>query len=324
MLSSRYPLKVISNAYQHLRIDEGQESMTGYRKAVFSIISDPAALPDENLVLFAGAGLSKRHLSLPSWYELLEDILLDIRAPHPLDFYLQKNGNLIDAAKDVAVSVHQWGWSDGRAEFPAELFDADSSHINFLKHLVALKIKSATTEMLKASGPNETAEIERLRGIALQNIVTTNYDQFWEEVFGFTAVSGLDSILHNPKEGVSVVKIHGCVTAPSSMVLLPEDYANYSIRHKYIFSKLLVYFAEHPVLFVGYSLSDPDIVALIVDTANALRMPYLKNVFVLSMREEPRSLTESSSRYRVTSDAGSAEVNLIETNDFAWVYQAFS
>ena len=298
--------------------------MNDYRQAVNNIISDPAALPKENLVLFAGAGLSKRHLSLPSWYELLEDILLDIRSPHPLDFYLQKNGNLIDAARDIAAAAHQWGWGDGREEFPAELFDPKSRHINFLKYLVALKIKSATTARLETSGPKETTEIEGLRGLALQNIVTTNYDQFWEEILGFTAVSGLDSILHNPKEGVSVVKIHGCVTAPSSMVLLPEDYANYSIRHKYIFSKLLVYFAEHPVLFVGYSLSDPDIVNLIVETAKALRMPYLKNVFVLSMREEPQALSESSSRYRVTSEAGTAEVNLIETQDFAWVYQAFS
>lgn len=298
--------------------------MNDYRQAVKNINSDPAALPKENLVLFAGAGLSKRHLSLPSWYELLEDILLDIRSPHPLDFYLQKNGNLIDAARDIAAAAHHWGWGDGREEFPAELFDPKSHHINFLKYLVALKIKSATTAKLEAGGPNEATEIEGLRGLALQNIVTTNYDQFWEEVLGFPAVSGLDSILHNPKEGVSVVKIHGCVTAPSSMVLLPEDYANYSIRHKYIFSKLLVYFAEHPVLFVGYSLSDPDIVDLIVETAKALRMPYLKNVFVLSMREEPRSLSESSSRYRVTSEAGTAEVNLIETQDFAWVYQAFS
>ena len=182
---------------------------------------------------------------------------------------------------------------------------------------------SATTQRLEASGPNETAEIEKLRGLALQNIVTTNYDQFWEEVFGFPPVSGLDSIF-TILNRVSAVKIHGCVTAPSSMVLLPEDYANYSIRHKYIFSKLLVYFAEHPVLFVGYSLSDPDIVDLIVETSKALRTPYLKNVFVLSMRDEPASLRESSSRYRVSSDAGSSEVNLIETKDFAWVYQAFS
>ena len=298
--------------------------MTEYRQAVSSVISDPAALPSEKLVLFAGAGLSKRHLALPSWYELLEVILGDIRSLHPLDFYLQKNGNLIDAAKDVAVKVHQWGWGDGRAEFPAELFNAESRHINFLKHLVAIKIKSATTERLEATGPYVTAEIEGLRGLTLQNIVTTNYDQFWEEIFGFTAASGLDSILHNPKEGVSVVKVHGCVTAPSSMVLLPEDYDNYSIRHKYIFAKLLVYFAEHPVLFVGYSLSDPDIVDLIVETAKALRTPYLKNVFVLSMQEESESLRQSSSRYRVSSEVGTAEVNLIETEDFAWVYRAFS
>ena len=274
-------------------------------------------------MLFAGAGLSRRHLLLPSWYELLEGVLDEINSENPLDFFLQRKGNLIDAAKDVSIAVHTWAWGKGKGQFPEELYDATSSHVNFLKHIVAAKISAATAETQNGSGPARPAEIDSLGNLNLQNIVTTNYDEFWELLFGFSAVSGLDSIFHNPKEGVNVLKVHGCLTEPPSMVLLPEDYENYSVRHRYVFSKLLVYFAEHPVLFVGYSLSDPDISELIVETAKALKKQYLENVFVLSMGQEPESTPDKSTRFRVSAESGSAEVNLIKTEEFDWVYQAF-
>lgn len=297
--------------------------MGDYRQAVTDRINQSAPTHDEKLVLFAGAGLSRRHLLLPSWYELLEGILVDINSPRPLDFFLQRTGNLIDAATDVSAAVHNWAWGDGKGQFPEALYDGNSSHVNFLKHLVAAKISSATSETHQGSGPAIPAEIDCLGNLNLQNVVTTNYDEFWELLFGYSSVPGLDSIFHNPVAGVNILKVHGCVTQPPSMVLLPEDYENYSIRHKYVFSKLLVYFAEHPVLFVGYSLSDPDIVELIVETAKALKKNYLENVFVLSMGDEPKSMPHKSTRFQVATGSGSADVNLIETKEFDWVYQAF-
>lgn len=302
----------------------GDDTISEYRNAIGRAISHAAAIPDEKLVLFSGAGLSRRHLLLPSWYELLEDVLDHIESKYPLDFFLQRSGNLIDAAKDISIAVHEWAWSEGKGDFPEELYSGNLSHVNFLKHIVAGKVSSATQQINESSGPALPEEIAALGNLEFENIVTTNYDQFWELLFGFSPTHGLDSTFRSSEAGVNVVKIHGCVTAPSSMVLLPEDYDNYSLRHKYIFSKLLVCFAEHPVLFVGYSLSDPDIIELIVETAKALRKTYLENVFVLSMGNEPEALIGQSARFNVLSGSGSADVNLIETSEFEWVYRAFS
>ena len=61
-----------------------------------------------------------------------------------------------------------------------------------------------------------------------------------------------------------------------------------------------------------------------VETAKALRKTYLENVFVLSMGNEPESLIGKSARFNVSSGSGSADVNLIETSEFEWVYRAFA
>ena len=83
-----------------------------------------------------------------------------------------------------------------------------------------------------------------------------------------------------------------------------------------------MYFAERPVLFVGYSLSDPDIASLIVDTAQALRRDDLPNVFMLTLGDEPAMLDEKNSKYAVVSEKREATINLIQTNSFNWVYDA--
>ena len=79
-----------------------------YQQQICQSISEAQSQSHGDLVLFAGAGLSRRHLQLPTWYELLEDILSDISSPYPLSFYMQRTGNLINAAREIALSVHTW------------------------------------------------------------------------------------------------------------------------------------------------------------------------------------------------------------------------
>lgn len=56
-----------------------------------------------------------------------------------------------------------------------------------------------------------------------------------------------------------IYKIHGCCSSPNSLVLTASDYENYRKKNPYLSSKLLTLFIERPVLFLGYSLSDPHI-----------------------------------------------------------------
>ena len=273
-------------------------------------------------VLFVGSGLSRRYISLPSWRELLEEILTFINHTVPLDFYLQRtdktylDDDLIEVAEDIAELVHEWGWSEeGKQLFPKGYYSPETSHTVFFKFLVShiLKDKQNFTKIYDN-------EIKILKSLNTETIITTNYDAFLETLFDFPVSVGQE--LRVSSSGRQIFKVHGSQESPESIIMLPSDYANFSINHKYIFSKLLIYFVENTCLFAGYSISDPHIRELIFDAAEATQCTSLDNVFVLDIGDEGQN-SEISTKYKIVKGHKSVEINAIKTNAFEWVYQAF-
>ncbi|MGC6342518.1 SIR2 family protein, partial [Bisgaard Taxon 45] len=83
------------------------------------------------------------------------------------------------------------------------------------------------------------------------SIITTNYDTFIESIFEFNPLIGNDILLSNPYG--SLYKIHGCVTAPESMIITERDYENFNKRYELIRPQLLSLFIHNPIIFIGYS-----------------------------------------------------------------------
>lgn len=54
------------------------------------------------------------------------------------------------------------------------------------------------------------------------------------------------------------------------MVLTTADYERFNTRNPYLAAKLLTIFVEHPVIFLGYSLSDPNVTDVLVSIARVL------------------------------------------------------
>lgn len=98
--------------------------------------------------------------------------------------------------------------------------------------------------------------------------ITTNFDTVYDlycrsgtgvegyNVFNYTS-SHLVSELRSPVR--CVIKAHGCITDPDTMILTRSEFFEARRRAPHFFRILDSLFLTHTLLFVGYSLSDPDI-----------------------------------------------------------------
>ena len=60
-----------------------------------------------------------------------------------------------------------------------------------------------------------------------------------------------------------IYKIHGSVQNPESIVINKADYQKFYDKGKYLAAKLMTIFMEYPIIFIGYSISDSDIQAIL-------------------------------------------------------------
>jgi hypothetical protein len=94
----------------------------------------------------------------------------------------------------------------------------------------------------------------------LRVIVTTNWDRFFEERLNvlLPMVDDRDIPFWNDEKR-QILKIHGCVTRPFSIIATTDDYAE-AIRlrpKKPLYTKLKDLMATKTFVFVGYSMRDP-------------------------------------------------------------------
>lgn len=110
------------------------------------------------------------------------------------------------------------------------------------------------------------------------------------------------------------------------MVLTQDDYDEFKNKNAYLASKLLSIFLEHPVFFIGYSLSDENIASILgsiseIMTTNEQREKIAKNlIFVNRAKGSGDSISETQLRFL---DNKSIPITQVKTDDFSKVYLAF-
>lgn len=277
-------------------------------------------------ILFIGSGFSLRYGNGPNW----EALLSELAAGCPLidkDFayYKQKYDNDLAVVGSVFTAQYfEWAWSpDGKNHFPAALFAANVPRDAYFKYAAARRLANLDT---KNASADLQAELEALRNIGAHAIITTNYDKLLEPLFPqYEVVIGQNVFRHSALVVGEIFKIHGSIDDAHSMVLAKEDYDAFDRDKKYLSAKLLTYFAEHPLLFIGYSASDRNIKNVLYDMSRMFTpTTALPNIYILQWdKEQTAGSYPAHDHVLEVGDGITVRIKSISANSYEWVYQAF-
>ena len=273
--------------------------------------------------LFAGAGLSRRYLGLDDWTGLLRR--LAALTDHPFDYYFASaSGELPKVASAIAAELHEPWWKERRFAHTRAKYEGRL-------HTPQSALKAEASEYLEQSLGNlpETgplaAELDLLREVVVDGVITTNFDRLLEELFpGFRTFVGQEELLFEDMLGIGeIYKIHGSHEDPDTLVLTHEDYERFHRDNPYLAAKLMTVFVEHPVVFVGYRLSDPNVGTILNAIVSCLKTP--ERISKLSDRLifvdwDPDA--EESSMHRISMPVGDNHVPLLALTvpDFVEVF----
>ncbi|QFT83521.1 hypothetical protein FIU88_00885 [Halomonas sp. THAF12] len=103
--------------------------------------------------------------------------------------------------------------------------------------------------------------VKKFSGFAPNTIVTTNWDDQLEEIFDHLSnvVVRKDPSPQVSNNGRNIFKIHGDVGRPQSIVVTQSQYFSFQREDTYLNRKIYTLFSEASPVFLGYSLTDPNI-----------------------------------------------------------------
>lgn len=210
--------------------------------------------------LFLGSGFSRHYINTPDWKGVLE-----MFAPKHINQYFSilDTDNLPIIASHIAkdLTTEFWNLPD-EDEYKRKYADSIVDQSILLK----IKIADFLREKSLEEFPSQYAEeINVLKNLCIDGIITTNWDDTAERLFPkFTPYIGQRELIFAPTFNIGeIYKIHGCLREPSTMILTEADYRDYNEKNAYLAAKLITIFIEHPIVFIGYSISDVNIMDIL-------------------------------------------------------------
>ena len=298
------------------------ESIT---KVIVRAVEDAERYP----FLFVGSGISLRYMGSPNWAGLLDalcgQILHDRYAfarYRALASTAKQNGKTVSELPYVSTLMEdevnlsllggeEFSWF--REKYDAELRNGQSPMKTYIADLLKgyHLIRSAETDLLSQAGR------EKVSGI-----ITTNYDNACETLFPSFKVyaSEGDLLFSEPSFAQEIYKIHGSVSCPDRLIVTEGDYSDFSSKRKYLAAKLLTIFAEYPVVFLGYSIQDENIKAILADICECVPPNQLQRLHDRMVFVEHGSSTYIADH---TMDLNGRLLSMtrITTDDFASIYE---
>ena len=211
--------------------------------------------------LFVGSGMSRRYLGSENWEELLKKFCALVNENY-VKIRSQANGDLTEIASILANIYSDTWWG---SEFKGNKDLEYSEHLTKKDSPLKIEISDYLKVIHEQVNQEFFSEIDLLRTSKIDGVITTNWDLFLDNIFSdFSVYIGQDDLFTSRNHGIAeIYKIHGCSSQPNSLVLTKEDYELFRRKNPYLSSKLLTIFIEHPIVFLGYSLTDPHILEIL-------------------------------------------------------------
>jgi hypothetical protein len=139
------------------------------------------------------------------------------------------------------------------------------------------KLQQAVTTIIRDSGQNYSLTHGLLASLPAREAITTNYDRLFEAAWASAAAepsSGAaqvrvvedTSIIPRPIQPNArrwLLKLHGCVTRPTDIVLTRESYIRYHNQYAALEGILQATLLTRHLLFVGFSLRDDNFIRIL-------------------------------------------------------------
>lgn len=198
----------------------------------------------DNLIIFAGAGLS-RNLNLPTWNQMVIDIIKKVDKKELEPFIPLLNTNMLTALEVL----------DKMKNVRKEVYDYVRN--NF-----------------EVTSESDLSLQKKLLQLSNNKVITTNYDNAFEMASNNKIKPSNPSskyTINNVNKGDDgfIFKLHGSFDTPDHCIIYNEDYEKFysSSNNEAAPEKLKSLFSNLTFLFVGFGFNDPDI-DLIFDKMN--------------------------------------------------------
>ncbi|MFA6213273.1 MAG: SIR2 family protein [Candidatus Obscuribacterales bacterium] len=218
-----------------------------------------------------GSGVSAQ-AQLPSWSKMLESLHETI---------YKRVSPMAQAMLDKVKAIDDFPW---KAEEYRRLSSKDELHDCLMK-------------MFALDTPRELLLQKDLLKLNFSHYLTTNYDNLLEQACTSEHIRAVDWSsdklrqrffvgLDNNDPSRFIVHLHGTLGHPETLVLTERDYVNRYIKSEQTNRELFSLFLHHPVVFIGYSLNDPELTNLLRIAKAHRGDGSLKHFAILSYKEK--------------------------------------
>jgi hypothetical protein len=229
----------------------------GLNRAHVTKLRDHLIGDETGIVVFLGAGLSFGASRSRGRYDLDKWGYHDDGMPFPSwDNLIQRMKNHLKKLPDLM------GQEDELEEFFDQQDALDCAEL-FANAVGQANLTAFLQEQFVDPYPVITPSHEALAALPVAEMFTTNYDELIEAAFKGTSLT----VSVRPEQFIArlsnkperhLVKLHGSISEPATIVLTRSQYADSRRTRLEIFDHLGRRMRETPFIFVGYSLADPN------------------------------------------------------------------